>query len=86
MVLFELFMRVPFTIVKSKSSENVWLVISKYLVLSTSPVGVLVVLEVSDVDNIDMLLELNTTPRGEISIEQSKKTAEPKMIATVVIT
>jgi len=43
---------VPFTIVKSKSSENVWLVISKYLVLSTSPAGVLVLLEVLDVDNI----------------------------------
>jgi hypothetical protein len=62
------------------------LVISKYLVLSTSPAGVLVVLEVLDVDNIAVLLELNTSPRGEISIEQSKKTAEAKMIATVVIT
>ena len=86
MVLLELFMRVPFTIVKSKSSENVWLVISKYLVLSTSPAGVLVVLEVLDVDNIAVLLELNTSPIGEISIEQSKKTAEAKMIAPVVIT
>ena len=86
MVLLEIFMRVPFTIVKSKSLENVWFVISKYLVLSTSPAGVLVVLEVLDVDNIAVLLELNTSPRGEISIEQSKKTAEAKMIATVVIT
>jgi hypothetical protein len=62
------------------------LVISKYLVLSTFPAGVLVVLEVLDVDNIAVLLELNTSPIGEISIEQSKKTAEEKMIATVVIT
>ena len=43
-------------------------------------------LEVLDVDNVVVLLELNTSPRGKISIEQSKKTAEAKMIATVVIT
>jgi hypothetical protein len=44
------------------------------------------VLEVLDVDNIAVLLELNTSPIGEISIEQNKKTTEAKMITTVVIT
>lgn len=69
--------------VNNKSSENVWLVISKYLVLCTFPTGVLVVvLDVPDIDEEVKLLLLNTTPRGENSIEQSEMIPKARTNAT----
>jgi hypothetical protein len=81
MVLLDLLMRVPFTMVNNTSSENEWLVISKYLVLSASPVGVLVMLDTPEAGKVVELLLLNTIPIAENSIEYSKKIAKAKMIA-----
>lgn len=79
-------MRVPFTMVNNRSSENVWLVISKYLVLSTSPIGVLVVLETSGDCKVAELLVANTIPIEDGSIEQSNESPKVDMITTVPTT
>ena len=71
--------------VNNKSSEKVWLVISKYLVLSTFPIGVLVVLDVPDIDKVVELLLPDTRPIAKNSIEQSEMIAKSRMIAIILM-